>query len=160
MPTTLPVEYIVTNDIMLSQTRVIRAPRARVYEAWTNPDVLKKWFGSAITHCSDAQMEVRVGGAYRFEVVMNEPPAGEGATRPTAAFGHFTKIVPEELLQFTWASDWVPGEESLVTVTLKDVAEGTELTVVHERFNAEASRDAHGSGWVAGLANLVKLLEG
>jgi uncharacterized protein YndB with AHSA1/START domain len=150
-----------SNDLMLSQTRVIRAPRARVYEAWTNPAILMKWFGSATMHCAGATMDARAGGAYRIEVAPNTPPPpAAGGAGSAAVVGHFTKIVPNELVQFTWSATWSPEEETLVTVSLKDVAEGTELTLVHERFSTEASRDAHNSGWVGGLDKFTKLFEG
>jgi uncharacterized protein YndB with AHSA1/START domain len=159
---TLSIETApVTNVLKLSQTRVIRAPRERVYEAWTNPAMLQQWFGSATMHCSGATMDAHVGGKYRIEVAPNTPPpAGADGVGSAAVVGHFTKIVPNELVQFTWSAAWSPEEETLVTVSLKDVAEGTELTLVHERFSTEASRDAHNSGWVGGLDKFTNLLEG
>lgn len=149
---------------MLSQTRVIRAPRDRVYEAWTNPEMMKQWFGPAGRHCPSAALDVRVGGAYRIAVVPDVlPPVTAGGseceTQQTAAIGHYTKVVPNELLQFTWAADWNPGEESLVTVSLKDVDGGTEITILHENFNKEASRDGHNNGWAGCLDKLVSALE-
>ncbi|MDP9052535.1 MAG: SRPBCC domain-containing protein [Acidobacteriota bacterium] len=148
---------------MLTQTRVIRAPRARVYEAWTTPEILQKWFGPEGRHSPSASMDVRVGGAYRIEFAMdNQPPAaeGEGCKPNTAAFGEYTKIVPNELLQFTWASNWQPEEQSLVTISLKDVDGGSEITILHENFNTEASRDGHNLGWAGSLVKLAAMLEG
>jgi len=133
---------------MLTQTRVIRAPRERVYAAWTTPALMQKWFGGAGRHCPGAEVDLRVGGA-----------GSECASQKTAAFGHYTKIVPNELLQFTWGSEWQPGEKSLVTVSLKDVAGGTEIGILHENFNTEASREGHNQGWMASLDKLANLLE-
>jgi uncharacterized protein YndB with AHSA1/START domain len=149
---------------MLNQTRVIRVPRQRVYEAWTNPESLKQWFGRPGRVCPAAELDVRVGGAYRIEMAPDEPApaipaAGECGPRKVAALGHYTKIVPNELLQFTWAADWSPSEQSLVTVSLKDVDGGTEITILHENFATEASRDAHNQGWAGCLANLAAKLE-
>jgi uncharacterized protein YndB with AHSA1/START domain len=148
---------------MLTQTRVIRAPRSRVYQAWTDPAIMTQWFGPAGRHCPGATLDVRVGGAYRIEVIPdNLPPGPEGeacAERRTAAIGRYTKVVPNELLQFTWAADWNPGEESLVTVSLKDVDSGTEITILHENFNKEASRDGHNQGWIGCLDKLASALE-
>lgn len=148
---------------MLTQTRVIRAPRERVYQAWTTPETLEKWFGPAGRHCPSASLDVRVGGAYRIEVVPDDlPPGTEGedcAERRTAAVGSYTQVVPNELLQFTWSADWNPGEQSLVTVSLKDVPGGTEVTILHENFNNEASRDGHNQGWIGCLDKLAGMLE-
>ena len=149
---------------MLTQTRVIRAPRTRVYEAWTNPEIMQKWFGPAGRHCPSATLDVRVGGAYRIAVMPDNPQPASSADTPceerqTAAIGSYTKVVPNELLQFTWAADWNPGEESLVTVSLKDVDGGTEITILHENFTKEASRDGHNQGWTGCLDKLAATLE-
>lgn len=164
MPTLESAAASTTPTIMLEQTRVIRAPRARVYEAWTNPEILKKWFGPSNMHCPDATLDLHVGGRYRIDVVPDSAPAGaqpgsECAERRSAAIGSYTKVVPNELLQFTWSPDWNLGEESLVTVSLKDVPQGTELTIRHERFNTEASRDGHNNGWAGSFDKLAELLE-
>jgi uncharacterized protein YndB with AHSA1/START domain len=148
--------------IMLSQTRIIRASRPRVYEAWTNPDVLKQWFGPEGMYCPNASLDVRVGGAYSMESqptseVLAADPAC--ANRGGVAAGTYTKVIPNELLQFTWRPSWNPGEESLVTVSLKDVAEGTEITIVHERFSSEGSRQGHAKGWAGCLDKLTQTLE-
>jgi uncharacterized protein YndB with AHSA1/START domain len=145
---------------MLTQTRVIRAPRARVYEAWTNPEIVKQWFGPVGLQCPRVEVDARIGGAYRIEFAPRAATDGNACgSQNTAAFGHYTKIVPNELLQFSWSSNWQPGEDSVVTVSLKDVDGGTEITILHENFNTEASRDAHDKGWAGGLGKLASLLE-
>lgn len=163
MPTleSIPTQAVPT--YMLSLTRVIRAPRARVYEAWTNPELLRQWMGPSNKICSDATLDVHVDGAYRIE--MHPAPGAdhsgdttECATRASIATGSYTKIVPNELLQFTWSTAWSPGERSLVTLTFKDVEGGTELTLLHENFNTEESRDGHTQGWSGSLDKLVQLL--
>jgi uncharacterized protein YndB with AHSA1/START domain len=145
---------------MLTQTRVIRAPRARVFEAWTNPEIVKQWFGPTAMRIPGVSLDVRVGGAYRIEFAPQETGDGTACgTQSTAAFGEYTRIVPNQLLQFTWSSNWQPGEDSLVTVSLKDVDGGTEITILHENFNTEASRDGHNRGWAGSFDKLAALLE-
>jgi uncharacterized protein YndB with AHSA1/START domain len=144
---------------MLTQTRIIRASRERVYQAWTNPQILMKWFGPVNMHCPHAEMDVRVGGAYRVEVVPDTPvqQSSSGTVceeRRSAALGTYTKVVPNELLQFTWHPDWHPEEESLVTVSLKDADGGTEITIRHENFASEQSLDGHTRGWIGCLDKL------
>lgn len=162
MPT-LETAPTATGNIMLEQTRVIRAPRPRVYEAWTNPDILKQWFGPARMHCPDATLDVRVGGEYRIDVVPDVlPEAREGEAcgeRRSSALGSYTRVVPNELLQFTWSPDWNVGEESLVTVTFKDATGGTEVTIRHERFATEQSRDGHNNGWAGCLDKLSAMAD-
>jgi uncharacterized protein YndB with AHSA1/START domain len=153
-----------TASFTLRQTRVIHAPRKLVYEAWTNPEIVTEWFGPAGMYCPNAELDVRVGGAYRIDVhpiaKTGECPAGEESmTRQAAASGTYTKLVPNELLQFTWLPSWNPGEESLVTVSLKDVDGGTEVTILHEGFTSEGSREGHGKGWEGCLSKLGRTLE-
>ena len=62
---TAPASTVPT--FMLTQTRVIRAPRARVYEAWTNPEIVKQWFGPVGLQCPSVEVDPRIGGAYRIE---------------------------------------------------------------------------------------------
>jgi uncharacterized protein YndB with AHSA1/START domain len=149
--------------LSLTQTRVIYAPRALVYQAWTDPEIMKTWMGPANMHCPNATLDVREGGAYRIEMRGTLDPAtaerpSEATTNHTATSGHFTRIVPNELLQFTWNPEWNPGEESLVTVSLKDVPNGTEITLLHERLSTIASRDGHNHGWAGSLDNLAAAL--
>jgi uncharacterized protein YndB with AHSA1/START domain len=148
-----------TPALTLTQSRVIRASRERVYQAWTNPQLLAKWFGPAGLHCSHAEMDVRVGGAYRIDMVPNDPPPAnsdgtECAERRSSATGTYTKVLPNELLQFNWHPQWTPEEESLVTIMLKDVDGGTEITIRHENFATEVSRDGHNKGWAGCLDKL------
>jgi uncharacterized protein YndB with AHSA1/START domain len=149
--------------LMLEQTRIIRAPRASVYEAWTNPEILMKWFGPAKMHCPSATLDVREGGAYQIDVVPDVPPPatpGESCQeRRSSAVGNYTKVVPNELLQFTWSPNWNLGEESLVTVSFQDARGGTQITIRHERFNTEASRDGHNNGWAGCLDKLDAMAE-
>lgn len=140
--------------LMLSQSRVIRATRARVYEAWTNPEMLAKWFGPAAMYCPSATLDVRVGGEYHIDI---HPVTGTAGDQ--AASGRYTKIITNELLQFTWSPNWNVGEESLVTISLKDVTGGTEITIVHENFSTETSRDGHNTGWMGCLDKLADLLQ-
>lgn len=148
--------------LFLEQMRIIRAPRTRVYEAWTNPETLKKWFGPANMHCPNVELDVREGGAYRIDVHPNPdaPPSGNpSAHREATATGNYTKVVPNELLQFTWNPSWVPGELSLVTILFQDARGGTQVSIRHERFNSEQSRDGHNNGWSGCLDKLTTQLE-
>jgi uncharacterized protein YndB with AHSA1/START domain len=148
------------SNILLTLTRIIRAPRARVYQAWTNPEIVKQWFGPGNMYCPHASVDARVGGAYSMEAA----PTPEGlAANPNStggtATGTFTRVVPNELLQFTWKPSWNPGEESLVTVSLRDVDGGTELTLRHENFASEQSREGHNKGWSGCLDKLTAATE-
>jgi len=150
------------STIMLTQSRVIRAPRTSVYQAWADPDFIKQWFGPAAMFCAAVSLEVRVGGTYRIEMHMKPdapPQARANMSQEAVVTGTYTQVVPNELLQFTWEPSWSPGERSLVTISLRDITAGTELTLRQEKFASEQSRDAHQQGWSRALDNLTATLE-
>jgi uncharacterized protein YndB with AHSA1/START domain len=157
MPTLESTPATPGTSIFLEQSRVIRASRDRVYHAWTTPEVLKQWFGSTKNYCSSASLDVRVGGSYSIQIapiVPPDTPSEECGSRTATAEGVYTKVVPNELLQFTWIPTFSPGEESLVTITFTDARGGTQVDIRHERFATEASREAHNSGWANCLEKL------
>ena len=161
---TLETWHTSTAFSALEETRIIRAPRGRVWEAWTRPEMLKQWFGPAHMHCPNAELNVYEGGSYRIDVHPNPdapPPLQltESARREAAATGTYTKVVPNELLQFTWVPSWLPQEESLVTITLQEVEGGTNITLRHERFLCKSSREGYERGWSGSLAKLATQLE-
>lgn len=124
----------------------------KVWRAWTDPEVLAKWFGPDPEGVvSLADMDVRVGGQYhiRFGV-----PGGEEHD----VAGVYQEVVPHQKLVFSWAWKSTPERVSLVTVTLRPSGSGTELIFVHERFYDQAARDGHNVGWTGAFAKLDRLL--
>ena len=161
-------EHAVLNEGMseglrMQVSKVIRASREQVFEAWTKPDVIQRWFGPANMESAKATNDLRVGGTYRIEMQACEERAENKDMKGVSiATGVYREIVPNEKLSFTWNGNWNPGEESLVTVTLKDAeggASGTEVTITHERFLTTASMSGHEQGWVASLNKLAGFLE-
>jgi len=145
------------------KTRVFPARRARVYDAWTQPEMATKWFGPADMYCTLAEFDLRVGGSYRLEAMptseaLTNPDLPEARRRGAVVTGRYIDIVPHELLQFTWEPSWNPSEHSTVTVTLRDVDEGTEMTLKHENLRTEASRQGHNKGWDDGLDKMQAML--
>jgi uncharacterized protein YndB with AHSA1/START domain len=80
------------------------------------------------------------------------------AMNPTVS-GVYEKIVPDELVASTWPWQNEPSVRSLVTVQLRDVEGGTEITLTHERLPSAESRDKHQHGWNGCLENLARALE-
>ncbi len=145
----------------LEMTRVIRTSRVKVYEAWTRPEVLQQWFGPGQMTVPSARLDAREGGEYAIEMAgsgtCNDQPEVKSGSRFVR--GVYQQVVPNERLQFTWRPDWTPDETSLVTISFRDVEGGTEITLKHERFATEASRDGHEKGWGASLSKMAGLLE-
>jgi uncharacterized protein YndB with AHSA1/START domain len=132
----------------LTLKRRINAPPAKVYEAWTDPAKLARWFGPHETATVRAEIEVRVGGRFR---VVTQTADDEHDVR-----GIYRQVVPNEKLVFTWAWRSTPERESLVTVLLKPDGDGTLLTLIHEQFFDEPARDRHQAGWTRALDKLEK----
>ncbi len=158
------VEQSAAQGLTLTMTRVIRAPRERVFSAWLRPETIRLWFGPEHRAVADVQVDDRVGG--RYEITMSPAHANARCTtdldpgEKVAVRGEYKEISPYDRLSFTWIGDWNPAEESLVTITLREVEGGTEMRLEHTRFGSEASRAGHENGWMQGLDKLVKLLEG
>jgi uncharacterized protein YndB with AHSA1/START domain len=141
-------------NIRLEIKRVIKAPRDKVYAAWTDAAQFKEWFGPEGVRTLSITADVRVGGKYRWDMVTQE---GEEWT----AFGEYRELVPEKKIAFTWRwdddEDW-KDHESIVTVELSDAAGGTELRLRHEQLPSEQSRDRHNEGWTSLLDRLEQFV--
>lgn len=139
-------------SVHLIVRRMIRATPERLFEAWTEPAQVKQWWGPAEVHCSEAAVDLRVGGAYR---IANTMPDG----RVLWILGEFEEISPPHKLVYTWRLD-PPGAErrERVTVRFEPRGEDTEVIVVHERIVDDASRAMHEYGWIGCLDGLVQFL--
>lgn len=134
-------------------TRLVRAPRERVFAAWTTPDSLKKWWGPGPVTCPEAHIDLREGGAYR---IANTEIDGSIIW----ISGEFEEVKAPERLVYTWNVSAVPGAATLVTIEFRVHPDGTEIALRHDRFTDEAIRAMHGEGWEAILDKLVPALEG
>jgi uncharacterized protein YndB with AHSA1/START domain len=147
-------------DLTLQLSRTIKAERRRVFEAWTRPELMSQWFAPGEMTVTSASADLRVGGSYKIDI--NDPSAvGDDGKlgRKGGTEGIYRKIVPNELLSFTWQGNCGRNEETVVTVAFKDVEEGTEVTITHEHFQTAESMNRHQKGWDGCLANLVRFAE-
>lgn len=137
----------------LTLVRRMKAPPARVWQAWTKPEVMMLWFGPHHTRAEHAEADLRLGG--RFRVVLRE----DNGERHEAT-GLYAEIEAERRLVFSW--NWVstPERVSRVTVELRPIAEGTEVTLTHDRFADAETATRHRRGWTESLERLVALLGG
>ena len=135
--------------------RVIRASRQRVFEAWTKPEEIRKWFGPGAIRVAEIEMDARPGGSFRWIFQGSIDGKPEDSERRTSVEGVYTEVIPNELVSFTWRPAWSPGEESHATVRLRDVDGGTEIVLTHERFATVDSRNGHERGWT----NILEKLE-
>lgn len=136
--------------------RVYRAPRASVYDAWTNPTVAAKFLGpNDADGVSDVRMDVRTGGSYSIVMHMAN---GEHWT----VGGIYREIVPPAKLVMTWRwqeDDPKDEVETLLTLEFNEHDDGTELILRHEQFTSGKSRDSHEEGWSDILTTLGSIVE-
>jgi uncharacterized protein YndB with AHSA1/START domain len=138
---------------MLNLVRLIRAPREKVFAAWTQPELLTQWWGPGPVVCPRAEVDLREGGSWRLA---NLQPDGTVLW----VSGAFQRVrAPEELI-YTWSFSHMPGAPTLVRVEFRVHAEGTELVLTHERFAVEAVRDMHLEGWGMCIDKLEALVAG
>jgi len=139
------------NPTALALTRLIKAPREKVFAAWTTPETLKKWWGPGPVTCPEAHIDLREGGEYR---IANQETDGS----ITWISGRFERVrVPEQLV-YTWNVSIVPGSPTLVTLDFFEHPEGTEIVLKHERLADAAIRDMHLQGWNGCIDKLEALL--
>jgi uncharacterized protein YndB with AHSA1/START domain len=134
----------------LTLKRRFKAPPAKVFAAWTDPEKVKRWMGPGEVKAVSVTCDVRVGGRYRW---LMRAPNGEEYD----VGGVYREVVPNERLVFTWAWKSTPERESLVTVLIKPDGEGSLLTLTHEQFFDEEVRDRHQQGWAGALDKMEKL---
>ncbi|MGW4399081.1 SRPBCC domain-containing protein [Amycolatopsis nivea] len=151
-------------DLDLSLDRVIRAPRKRVWDAWTDPASLAQWWIPAPLRCRVEELDVRAGGA--FVTRMSE----DGAAFVPHLDACFLVVEDYERLVFTNALDsaWRPANPQPVAMTaeivLRDHPDGTDYRVV-VRHGDPAARERHADlgfadGWGTVTGQLARVVEG
>ncbi len=138
--------------------RVIRASRQRVFEAWTKPEEIRKWMAPGAMNAAEVESDGSNGGKYRIVMQGSIEGKPEDAERRVWVEGEYTAVIPNELVSYTWRPAWSPGEESQVTLRLRDVDGGTEIVLTHERFATIESRNGHERGWTNILDKLANYL--
>jgi uncharacterized protein YndB with AHSA1/START domain len=127
------------NDRELVLTRLIDAPREKLYRAWTEPELLKQWFAPAPYTTPRAELDVRVSGANM--VVMRGP---EGNEIPCP--GVYLEVVPNRRLVFTdaYTSAWEPSQKPFMTVILTfEDEDGKTRYTARVRHWTKEDREAH-----------------
>jgi len=119
-------------------TRTFDAPARLVFEAWSRPELFKKWWvpssmGMTLRSC---EMDVRTGGKYRL--VFGDDPAN-----PMAFFGQYLEVVPNK--RIVWTNEENGDAGSVTTVTFEE-RDGKTLLVLSEMYPTKEALDAAGTG--------------
>lgn len=137
---------------------LLPAPPERVFRAWTEPAELSRWFGLRENGLLSAEVDLRVGGAWRFEML------ADGEDRHFLE-GEYLEVAPPERLAFTWRHvveppDGAPQPSPMSRVSIDFEPQGaaTRLRLSHEAIERQPARVSVGSGWTAGLERLARIL--
>jgi uncharacterized protein YndB with AHSA1/START domain len=142
------------NPYVLRIERTYAAPVQDVFDAWTSPEVMRRWF-----HCAPdwqtpvAEVDLRVGGHVR--VVMRRPDGREGGGQ-----GHYTQIDRPHQLTMRWAFDDDPTNEQLIELSFSGSEESTTVVMVNSRISTEGRRDGQDEGWRGCFDELARALAG
>jgi len=121
-------------------TRILNAPRQKIFRAWTEPALIKQWFAPKPWTVPVAETDLRVGGS--ILIVMRGPDGNEFPNR-----GVYLEIVPNERLVSTdaYTTAWEPSEKPFMTVvlTFEDAGEGKTKYVARVRHWTVADREMH-----------------
>lgn len=135
-------------------TREFNAPKRLIYQAWTTPELIKRWWSAKRGAVTVADVDLRVGGAWRWVQVTDEG-------FEVAFHGVYRELVPDERIVYTEVYEGYPeaDAEALNTLTLSEANGVTRLSILVEHALPE-HRDAHiNSGMEAGLQDALDLLE-
>jgi len=129
-------------NITLQIKRTFRAPRDKVFRAWTDRAELARWFAPSAEYSTVVpELDFRVGGRYRVEMHHKD-----GSVHSVS--GTYQEIRPPEKVVFTWRWDGdAAPEHTVVTVEFQDLGNSTEVTLTHERLPSLEERDKHAHGW-------------
>jgi uncharacterized protein YndB with AHSA1/START domain len=137
---------------VLHLERLIAAPPERLFELWTDPELLARWFGPDGYDIPSYALDVRPGGKWR--TTMRSP---EGKLHTVS--GVYRVIDKPRRLIFTWAwdqDDGSRGHETEVTVTFEPAPGGTRLRLMQQAFQDRDARDSHGKGWSSSFDCLAR----
>lgn len=130
----------------------------RMFAAWTDPDIVRVWFGRGPDPLHAAEIDLTTGGAWRFIVSADD--------EKTIGFeGNYLEIKPNEKLVFSWQHfvDQTNGvrevsTESRVDVTFTKTATGTRVNLVHSGIASEDARTGVGGGWANSFVKLTTVV--
>ncbi len=155
MATSRTATVTLPTDEQILITREFDAPRHLVYEAWTTPALVKRWWHADRGEATVVEIDLQVGGKWRYVMVTNDG-------FEVAFHGQYHEIVPNERIVSTEVYEGIPNAEehaALNTLTLTEEGGRTTLTVLVEHPTKEG-RDAHiNSGMEDGMQDAMRLLD-
>jgi uncharacterized protein YndB with AHSA1/START domain len=133
-------------------TREFDAPARLVYRAWTEPELVRRWWSGDRGEMTSAEIDLRVGGTWRYVMTAN-------AGFEVAFHGEYREIVPAERVVSTEVFEGMPDAEALDTITFTE-ADGPTTVRMLVQHSCQEHRDAHiNSGMEEGMQESMAHLE-
>ncbi len=135
--------------------RVFNASVEHLFECFTDPALVAGWWGPSGTTCPGAEVELVVGGGYRFQIL------GSDSGNLMVVAGEYVEIQQPLRLVFTWQWEGEAEEVSLVTLNfhaLADTDQRTELELIHQRFASAERAMRHDAGWSSSFDCLAEFV--
>ena len=134
----------------LVTTRIFNGPARIVFEAWTKPELFKRWWipksaGESLLSC---EMDVRVGGKYRLVLA-------HGDSEPMAFFGRYIEVTPHSRL--VWTNE--ESDDGAVTTVTFEEKGGKTLLVMHELYPSKEALDGAIEGMEGGMPETFEQLD-
>ncbi len=131
-------------------TRTFNGPARIVFEAWTRPEVLKRWWvpkssGMSLFSC---EADVRAGGSYRFEI-------GKPGSKSMTFFGRYVEVIPNSRL--VWTNE--ESDQGAVTTVTFEEKDGKTLLVMHEIYPSKEALDRSIAGMDDGMSETFAQLD-
>jgi uncharacterized protein YndB with AHSA1/START domain len=138
------------SDRELVVTRTFNGPARIVFEAWTKPELFRRWWAPKSTGMSllSCEMDVRVGGGYRLEF-------GHDASKSMAFFGRYIEVTPH--LRLVWTND--ESDDGAVTTVTFEEKGGKTLLVLHELYSTKEALDGAIAGMEGGMPEQFEQLD-
>jgi uncharacterized protein YndB with AHSA1/START domain len=139
-----------TSDRELVITRTFNGPVRIVFEAWTTPELLKRWWApkSAGVTLVSCEVDARAGGGYRFEF-------SHKGSSPMVFFGKYLEVIPHARL--VWTNE-ESADGAVTTVTFEE-KDGKTLLVLRERYPSKEALDASIAGMEGGMPETFAQLD-
>ena len=142
-----------SDALTLGMKRLLPARRALVFELFTDPNQLARWWGPEGFSTPNLEFDPRVGESFRIEM---QPPESD----VFLLTGEFREVDPPTHLAYTfrWEEPDPDDVETLVDLSFRDLGESTEVVFTQGPFKTEARLALHRDGWTDGFGKLDELL--
>lgn len=142
-----------SNPLDLEIKRTFKCSKRQLFDAWSSPTIMSRWFFADSNRCRDSDVEVdfRVNGAYSLVMYFEDGTSSR-------IHGTYREILRYTVIVFSWNSS--NAKDSEVELNFRELSPNrSELKLVHKLLPDETSRALHANGWDLCLANLLALVE-